>query len=154
MRWMALIGVTVLILLAGCGKDQSFEPQEINPDIDACVVCNMSVAHTEYATQLILQDGTVHKFDDIGCMMDYIDNDGKSQEIAKKYVRDTETGEWIELEKAVFAYHPDYWTPMAFGVLSFKNEQAAESFIASQGTGELMTYEQLLDFDWEGHGHP
>ncbi|WP_083270574.1 nitrous oxide reductase accessory protein NosL [Bacillus marinisedimentorum] len=141
----------VLFILAGCGKEQSYEPEKINPDIDACIVCNMSVAHTDYATQLILEDGTVHKFDDIGCMMEYINGEGKEEEIKKKYVRDVETAEWVELEEAGFAYDEDFWTPMAYGVLSFESEEKAKQYIEHEGKGRLLSYQEITDFDWEGH---
>ncbi len=141
----------VLVAISGCGKEQSYEPEEINPDIDACNICNMSIAHTDFATQLILEDGTVHKFDDIGCMMEYINGAGKEEKIMKKYVRDVETAEWIELEKAGFAYHEDFWTPMAYGVLSFESEEKAKQYIEKEGKGKLLSYQEITEFEWEGH---
>lgn len=146
-----ILMLILLSVMAGCGSEQSYEPEEINPDIDACLVCNMSVAHVDYATQVILKDGTVHKFDDIGCMVEYLNGEGKDEVVEKKYVRDVETSEWIELEEAAFAYHEEFWTPMAYGVLSFSSKEKAESYIASEGHGELMSLDDVMNHDWDGH---
>lgn len=147
-KWSVII--TVLLLISACGKSQSYEPEEINPEVDVCDVCNMSVASELFATELILKDGEIYKYDDIGCMIEMLDTDDRisEEEIAKKYVRDVETGEWIELEDAYYVYHPDIWTPMAYGVVSFATEENALDYIEKQGIGELLNMEQLKEHQW------
>lgn len=149
MRTLLLIVVGVF-LLAGCGGNQSFEPVEINPEIDVCEICNMGIAHEYYATEIISRDGDVYKFDDIGCMVEFLEHDKSiaKDKVAKQYVRDSETGEWLELEHAYHAFYPDFWTPMANGFVTFKNKERAESFIKEQGMGELYNYEQLKKHKW------
>lgn len=138
----------LLLTLVSCGQEVSYEPREINPDIDVCEVCNMSIVHTDFATQLVEKDGTTHIYDDIGCMFEFLQGEGKDIEIAAKYVRDMETLEWVPLEEAYYVYDQSFWTPMAFGVLSFATKERAEHFIEEQGKGELMTYQDLQSFDW------
>lgn len=137
-----------VIFLFGCSQEISYEPREINPDIDVCEVCNMSIVHTDYATQLIEKDGTIHIYDDIGCMFEYLSKEGQEKEIEVMYVRDTATSDWLNIEEAYFVYDPDYWTPMMYGVISFKTIENAESFIEKEGKGKLVTYEDLNDLDW------
>lgn len=139
-----------VFLLAGCGGNQSFEPVEINAEIDVCEICNMGIAHEHYATEIISTNGDVYKFDDIGCLIEFLEHDKAiaKDKVAKQYVRDSETGEWIELEHAYHAFHPDFWTPMANGVVTFKDKERAESYIKEQGMGELFDYNQLLEHKW------
>ncbi|CUA80249.1 nitrous oxide reductase accessory protein NosL [Anoxybacillus suryakundensis] len=133
--------------LTACGGTKTYEPEEINPDIDVCVICNMSITAEPYATEIVLKDGTVHKFDDIGCMIEWM-NEQNGEDIAKKYVRDVTNGKWIELEQAVYVYNPNYWTPMNYGVVSFANEKNAKEYMEQEGKGELWTYEQLKKHRW------
>ncbi|GMB08275.1 nitrous oxide reductase accessory protein NosL [Thermolongibacillus altinsuensis] len=139
--------ICILLMLTACQREQAYEPEEINPDIDVCMICNMSITAENYATEAILKDGTVHKFDDIGCMFEFMKQEDK-ENIAKLYVRDIETSEWIELEKAFFAYDRDYWTPMNYGVVSFASEENAKKYIEKEGKGQLWTYDQLLQHKW------
>lgn len=142
----------VLILsaaLAGC-QDNSMEPEEINPEIDVCEICNMGLAHEHFATEVVTADGEVYKFDDIGCMDEFLEKESGLQDdsAAKKYVRDVDSGEWVELEKAYHAFHPEFWTPMANGVISFKDRESAEKYVKEQGKGEVLDYESLLKHEW------
>ncbi|MFO1443346.1 nitrous oxide reductase accessory protein NosL [Bacillus sp. Bva_UNVM-123] len=139
-----------VMFLSGCGSDKSFEPVEINTEIDVCEICNMGIAHEYYATEIISTDGDVYKFDDIGCMLEFLERDQKisNDKVAKQYVRDSETGEWVELEQAYHVYHPDFWTPMANGVVTFKDKEQAENYMKEQGMGELYDYDRLLKHQW------
>lgn len=142
-KWMLfLIGVVCMV---GCSDKQAFEPVEINPEIDVCEICNMSIAHEQYATEVISQEGEIYKFDDLGCMMEFLQNEMES-EVAKNYVRDVESGEWVELEEAYFSFNLDFWTPMANGVVSFKDKESAEEY--EQGKGRVYDYNNLLQHQW------
>jgi copper chaperone NosL len=136
-------------LISGC-QNSTMEPEEINPEIDVCEVCNMGLAHEHFATEVVTADGEVYKFDDIGCMDEFVEMEAhlKEENAAKQYVRDVDTGEWVELEKAFHAYHPDFWTPMANGVASFKDKESAEKYVKDQGMGEVLDYESLKKHEW------
>ncbi len=149
MRNYMILCIT-LFLLSGCGKESSYEPVEIDPEVDVCEICNMSLTEEDYAAELLTKDGDVFLFDDLGCMMQFVLEEKRADEdrIAKQYVKDAELGGWIELETASFAYDPEFWTPMAYGVLAFETEEGAEAHIEQAGRGELLTYSQLKGHDW------
>ncbi len=144
----------IFAIMAGCSNEQSFEPIEIDPEVDVCEVCNMSLSNEAFATQLFSKDGDVFLFDDIGCMFEYIDKDQQiaREDIEVQYVRDLETQEWIQIENAYYVYNPDVWTPMANGVVSFDSEEKANEFINEHGKGEVLTYDQLLQHKWGWEG--
>ena len=138
-----------LAVISGC-QNNTMEPEEINPEIDVCEVCNMGIAHENFAAEVVTKDGDIHKFDDIGCMEEFLqlETSLKEEGAAKKYVRDMETGVWLELEEAYHAYHPEFWTPMANGVVSFKDKKSAEKYVDEQGMGEILDYQALLKHEW------
>ena len=140
----------ILTMLAACSGGQSYEPVDINPDVDICEVCNMSIVSEVHATELFSTEGDVYKFDDLGCMIQYTDKDGRisPQEIGKQYVRDLDSGDWTEIEAAHFAYDPSFWTPMSYGVISFATEEQAEHYIEKEGRGRLLAYPELSELDW------
>ncbi|GLY11186.1 nitrous oxide reductase accessory protein NosL [Pseudobacillus badius] len=147
MKRILIFLVFSVLALAGCGKEHVYEPVEINPDIDACDICNMSIAATQYATEVVLTDGTVETFDDIGCMIEYL-NQEEEKNIGEAYVRDVQTGDWVKLNEALFLYNKSYWTPMSYGVVSFADEKSAQQFMAEEGKGKRMNLEDIRKHDW------
>jgi len=161
MKKMLMLGMFALVLAiaAGCGA-KKYEAVPINEQVDVCATCKMQVKDDAYATQLTTKDGKTYKFDDIGCMNDWKTKHG-TDGIGMDFVRDYNDKEWIEYGKATYVYDASLRTPMAYGIISFKDKKSAEAFIAEQGTGTLMSATDLADHTWaqnkEGmnmkHGH-
>lgn len=113
----------ILLLFCSCNGDNDFQPAEIYYGEDTCVRCKMIISESEFAAQYILSDNGVEKFDDIGCMIHYMNERGKvDKEIAKKYVVDYKTKNWIEADKAYYVKSEDIKTPMGHGIIAFKKE--------------------------------
>lgn len=145
---MLLTAFMALALVACGGKEEVFAPEEINEGTDRCDVCNMLVPNDHNAAQLVLNDGQALKFDDIGDLAVWVDENGLD-DVNVRYVRDYGTEEWIQIEDATFVYDKDFRTPMAYGVYSFKSKDDAETFIEEEGTGELLSYTDLEQHNWE-----
>lgn len=147
------------VMLTACGQKYAAVP--INEDVDICAVCNMQVKDDAFATQLITKDGKTLKFDDLGCMNQWKKENG-TDNIGMDYVRDYNDKEWIEFSKATYVYDSSLRTPMAYGIVNFKDKASAEAFVTEQGVGKLMTADELASHEWtqnmdnmnmEGHGH-
>lgn len=133
-----VVAISVMMLfLAACGEEK-YEPVAINEDTDICVVCKMAIEDGPYATQIITKDGQSLKFDDVGDMYKWKEENG-TDTIGAAYVRDYNSLEWIPDDKAFYVYDASFRTPMAFGVVTFEKEADAQAFIDEQGTGNLMT---------------
>jgi len=139
--------LVLTMLLAACGKDK-YEPKAVNPEIDRCATCNMAVGDDPFATQVVTKEGQSFKFDDVGCMHEWIMENGK-EVIGAAYVRDYHTKSWVLYEQAYYVYDASFKTPMAYGIVSFKNESEAKAFIEEQGKGKLMTASELDSHTWE-----
>jgi len=147
-KWIILM-VSVFIL-AAC-SEETFEPRDINPEVDVCHICNMSITHVDYAAQIVLKNGDYVVFDDIGCLMEYVLENGE-EKVGAGYIRDMNSSQWLKIEDAVYVYSKDYWTPMNYGVVAFSSLEEANEYMEEQ-PGELVPYEELLTFNWGVHEH-
>lgn len=138
----------LLLLVAGCGE-KTYEPRDIVAETDVCKICNMSIVHEDYAGEIVLENGDYEIFDDIGCLIDYINKNG-DDEIGAAFIKDN-NNKWVNVFKSSYVYSKDFWTPMNYGVLAFETKEEANKWIESQGKGELLAYEDLHDFQWGLH---
>ncbi|OUM99710.1 MAG: hypothetical protein BAA02_07460 [Paenibacillaceae bacterium ZCTH02-B3] len=145
-----LILAAAILMISACGRGGDPEPAAINEDTDKCAACNMQVKDDGFATQLITKDKRVFKFDDLGCMFDW-KSENPDADIAIEFVRDHETLEWVKAESAFYAYDPSFQTPMAYGVVSFRDKASAEKYVSGHGTGVVMDWAQLQNHTWERH---
>ena len=129
-----------------------FEPEDIDPDSDVCEICAMAIADDQHATQIILKNDRSLKFDDLGCMYEWIEENGQD-DIGAKFVRDFNTEEWVLLEDATYVFDEDIDTPMAYGIISFEDKADAESYIEENDHGEIVTVDDLEDHKWEMMDH-
>jgi copper chaperone NosL len=130
-------------LLAACGGT-AYDPVDIS-ETDQCYTCHMGIEDEQAATQSILTDGTPRFFDDVGCMLMYLQD--TDDEVEVSYVMDHNAGEWIDLSDAYFVHDENIQTPMSYGFIAFSSEQEAEEFIADNGNGELLTGEEITSID-------
>jgi copper chaperone NosL len=155
---LVLVLIGAMVLLAACGGEK-YEPQPINEATDVCEVCKMSIKDNQFATQIVTKEGRSLKFDDLGDMHVWMKENG-TDEIGAAFVRDYNTKEWIKYEDAYYVYEASIRTPMAYGVVSFKQEADAKKFIEELGAGTLMNTDDLKNHSWERnremmdeHGH-
>lgn len=142
----------MLLVTLACSNDTNFEPEAINPDVDICEVCGMVVADDQYATQIVLTNHRAIKFDDLGCLYAWKEENG-TEDVGASFVRDFHTEEWILLEDATYVFGEEIVTPMAYGIISFKEKADAEKYIEEHGWGELLTSADLADHRWEMMNH-
>src|SRR5699024_9729489 len=78
----------------------AYEPEAI-ADTDICDICAMAVSDNQHAAQIVLTNERSLKFDDIGCLHAWIDENGED-DIGTAFVRDYHTEQWIDIENASF----------------------------------------------------
>src|SRR5699024_8186486 len=171
--FIVFIMVTLILAACGGGSDSTndaevtsseetestetteleYEPEDIDPDTDVCEVCGMAIADDEHATQIVLENERSLKYDDIGDMFVWIEENGED-DVGAKFVRDFNSLEWIQLEDASFVYDEEISTPMGFGVISFQDSDEAEEYIDENEVGELLSVDDLYNHEWEmDHDH-
>ncbi len=149
-KWFSLVVLTAIIAaLAACGKDE-VQPRAVNEETDTCEICNMAVVDNQHATQIVLENGKSLMFDDIGCMYEWLDENG-TEEVAGEFVRDYQDKEWVEVKDAAFVYNKSVKTPMAYNVISFKDKSSAEEFSKENDGSTVMTESDLDEHSWEAN---
>ncbi|KIQ94140.1 NosL [Anoxybacillus thermarum] len=190
-KWMILLVVLFIFALTGCNNNQEETKQvEQNREVEktaqedvfmkaamaepdentVCVFCNMKVYPKEhelgkFTAKSATENGDVLFFDDIGCLFNY---ERDHNEAAKKYVRDYNTLEWIELQNATVV-KADIKTPMNYGYAFFAKKEDADKFVSEQPGAMIVSWEdvdkvaherymkkkQMMQNkeDGQGHGH-
>jgi NosL. len=138
----AALALAALLLLPGFSS--SVKPVEILPEADACASCRMSVQKDRFASELLMQDGGVMKFDEIGCMVNYTKKQRLSPQAIKAiFVHDFTTGNWLPLSEAVLV-KSRYPTPMRAGILAFPSLAEAKGLHAKY-QGKITTWNALVE---------
>jgi len=84
----------------GCGGSSDAVPPKFMPGQDACDHCFMIINEMKYAAAVTLKNGDEKRFDDIGCMLSYADENKVN--IKYYWVNDFNSDESIPAEKAFF----------------------------------------------------
>lgn len=109
-----------------------------------CTECGMQFRPDSlFASELILKDGKAVFFCDLGDMMLYIESKGMAK-AAAVYVKDYISGSWTDGRNAFYLTEAKVRTPMAYGILAFKDRKAAEKFRASSGGGDIFTFDEAM----------
>lgn len=114
-----------LSLIFGCGGKEP-GPVDLFPE-DECALCRMAVSDHRFASEILLEDGSALKFDDLSCLMEYRDAKGGSKTRAI-FVKDYDSKEWIPFDKAVIV-PTGMHTPMGSGLVAARSSARAEEIV-------------------------
>ena len=106
----------------------------------------MAISEKRYAAELIDSEGEVFKFDDIGCMANFIKGQKTASQVGALYVMDFDDGEWIKADSAYYVRSSQLATPMNGGIIAFKNPSKAREAITKY-SGKLLNFKDILDLN-------
>lgn len=109
-----------LFFLIACAAGQ-VRPVPIE-DGDACSFCRMAISEKQFAAEIIKNDETVLKFDDIKCMLRYQERSEDKQKPAATFVTDYVSKEWIKAEDAFYVRSETIKTPMGGGIIAYRDK--------------------------------
>ncbi len=108
-------------------------PEKGPPDIaygqELCQHCKMVIQEPRFAAAFREVNGRVFRFDDIGCMIQFLRQSGR--EPAEIWVHDYEGGDWLPAEAAFFVCEKRVQTPMGSGIVAFARQSQAAA-VSSQ----------------------
>lgn len=128
-----------MMLLANC-QGQALEPVPLLPE-DMCDYCKMAISEKRYAAELIDPEGRAFRFDDIGCMTNFIRRG--SSKASAYFVMDFDERQWIRAEDAYYVRSSEFTTPMNGNVVAFKNESRARQ-AADEYHGKIVHINEVL----------
>lgn len=118
--------ILIFSLLAtsiSCTRNIDQSPRDINFDRDICVLCLMGLADQKYSAQSINSRGDVLWYDDLGCLIFYMESPDWERyggDEAVSYIADSKTGEWLRVEEAWYTYGDQ--TPMGYGYAAHRHQ--------------------------------
>ena len=129
------------LLIVACGANK-IEPVALAPE-DMCSYCRMAISETRYAAEFVDQDGQAFKFDDIGCMANFIESGKNATKPAGYFVMDFDERQWIKAEDAFYVRSSELSTPMRGGVIAFKDKSKAKQ-AAAKYHGQSPRFAQVF----------
>ena len=132
--------IIALVCLSGC-KTASIEPVALERE-DICSYCKMAISEKQYAAEFIDNDGKAFKFDDIGCMVNFIQTK-KVSNVAAYFVMDLDNKEWLKADDAFFVRTPAFYTPMGGNTAAFKDKSRAQKAVEMY-RGKLLSFKEVL----------
>lgn len=141
MGLVAVALVSVFLLSAAC-QTTKFEPVSLAPE-DMCSYCRMAISEKQFAAEVIDGDSRAFKFDDIGCMVDFVEGKKNEVPIAAYFVMDFDKREWIKGEDAYYVRAPEVLTPMSGGVIAFSTQSQAQQAV-DKYQGTLLRWRDIV----------
>lgn len=161
-KWFRPLLLVTAFLWVGCQAAASLDqPPEIVYGEDTCDRCLMIISEPRYAAASVSADGEAYRFDGVGDMVAYYQ--ASQQEMARFWVHDYETEEWLNADEAHFVISDALITPMGHGIVAFGSRAAAEAMAAGDN-GTVFDFPTLLSqaeagllqdatADGDGHGN-
>jgi copper chaperone NosL len=147
-----IVHLSLVILLVACSSG-SGEPQppEIQYGEDVCDACGMLISDAKFAAASVDQDGTAHKFDDIGDLVTYYMQHDQAT-VKVYFVHDYPSEKWLRAEQAFFVVSPRIQTPMAHGIAAYADRVAAEA-AAQKYRVKVMQFDEVRQQPMSGMSH-
>lgn len=102
----------------------------------------MAISEKRYAAEFVDREGTVLKFDDIGCMLGFVGEQRGKEKGAAYFVTDYAGQGWIEAERAHYVKSEEIRSPMASGLAAFRDKAKAQE-TAGKFHGRMLTFGEL-----------
>jgi copper chaperone NosL len=124
------------------------EPQSIDFGKDSCAECNMTLVDKRFGAEFVTGKGKVFKFDDVNCMVEFIERAPHAKDAAARsfIVAFTEDGALAEAGDLVFIKHKDLRTPMRSHVAAFRDRDSAQATLDGLGKGgSVLTWQDVMN---------
>ena len=131
----------LLLSLSGCGKSD-LGPVDLRPE-DICANCKMAISERAFAAEILNREEIAIKFDDIGCLVHYISNRTKMDEISAWFVTDYPSKTWIDATKASYIRSNTIRTPMGSGIVAYREKSQAKAAAAQAGL-QVQAFSEIL----------
>jgi copper chaperone NosL len=137
-RLMTTLLAIVVFGAAACSRQVT--PAALDPVHTQCQYCRMTASDVHFAAQIAAAGAEPIFFDDIGCLRDYLKQNGpltplKDEQVA--FVADHRTGAWVRATDAVFTRPRNLATPMGGGIIAHADQRSRDADPAAAGGAPL-----------------
>ena len=129
------------LCLPGC----STGPEPIRYGQDNCQHCKMTLTDRRFGAEIVTGKGKVFKFDDLNCLAAYMgESHLPESEIARVVVVDfKKTGEFVDVQQALFLQNEALKSPMRGDVAGFSDMIDLEAVKAELGGGDELNWADI-----------
>jgi copper chaperone NosL len=99
-------------------------PPQIEVDRTACAHCGMLISEPRFAAAYRAHGSEALVFDDIACLLAAVSREADPR-VLRFWFHDVATSEWMDGERAVFIKSERLRTPMAGGLVAYRDAAAA-----------------------------
>lgn len=101
------------------------------------------MSNSHYGAEVRTVKGRIYKFDDIQCLIKSLRaRIPVKSDIAKVYLLDYNTLDWIDAEKAWLLHSDSFQSPMSGNIVAFADSLSRNSYFRYTG-GELLTWRDV-----------
>ena len=137
---MPLPLLLLLITLNGCSQS----PQPIKYGAEECANCKMTIMNPRFAGEIITVKGKIYKFDDVACLVSFLQSDEiKNEKIAGTYLIDfSDEHSFIKAEESIFLSSEEFKSPMHGNVAAFSNADSVKT-VQQKLNAKQITWDEL-----------
>lgn len=137
------VGIILFIVLVGLSSCQA-QPEPIQYGSDLCHNCKMTLMDEKFGCELITKKGKVFKFDDVVCLLRYLQaGTTAKQDISQLVVVNFgKKGEMLSVEKAFFLVSDHIQSPMGSNTAAFATREDAHRNNA-ESSGVIKSWKEL-----------
>ena len=131
-----------IILLMSC----TTEPEAINYGKENCQFCKMTIMDNKYGCEVVTQKGKIFKFDDVSCMIKYINI---SEQTVKDYSHIVvnsydKVANLVDVNKLFFVVSPNFSSPMMGNTAAFSNEKLVNEALKNDSDAKKYSWNELV----------
>ena len=111
---LALAGLAAVIAVVRRGGAIPDGPVPVVWNRESCAHCRMAIGEPRFAAQLVTADGVVANFDDVGCLLRYLDE--RAPTVHRLWFHHPHEERWLGVDE--FGFATGERTPMGWGVVA------------------------------------
>lgn len=135
------VAVLTVMLASSCNTQP--EPLVIGKDL--CADCMMTIMEPKFGAEIITKKGRIYKFDDLHCVVNYINKKKINQEDIKQTltIDYNNASQFVNVTEAAFVTSPQLKSPMNSNTVAFASKEAAAN-AATQTSGTVKDWTTVL----------
>jgi copper chaperone NosL len=131
-----------VIILNAC----SVNPEAIQYGKENCSFCKMTIMDAKFGTELVTQKGKIFKFDDVSCMVKYINTSEQTSTDFSHIVVNSydKPANLVDVNKLFFVVTPKFQSPMMGNTAAFTDENKANDILGKDTEAKKYLWNELI----------
>jgi len=132
-----------IMLLLSCSSCNS-GPQAIDPGVDHCYSCKMTISDVRFGAEIVTRKGKIYKFDDMHCLLSFLRSNMIEKEQALDVYLTNYSGDHqlINAKEAMMLKADDLRSPMGGNIAAFNNKDSMAG-VMKKFPGNTINWSEL-----------